>query len=708
MHMKFMTLGILSLWTSLALAQESDTSMEEIVVLGQELDFVSEGGSRLELSLKEIPATVDVIDGDAIRVRRDVSLLEAVTRSAGFTGAGNPGNGGTSISARGFVGQDVVTKLYDGNNYYTMASTITFPFDTWAVEHVEILKGPASVLYGQGGIAGAYNVVPKSPSNEFDGDFRVSVGEDGEHYLGLGLTGALSDSVKGRIDFSNGASDSWVNNGSSETDMLSIALEWQTSDALTLAFRYDAGDQSPLRYFGIPIVTRDFNDDWLGLNFSPEDTRINYDDQNTRLIADWVFSESFSVNAEIFSLETDRYWQTVETYTFDSASGMINRWDPLIIRHEMEQTGGRVNFVLDSQLGDMPWRTSFGIETTDISLAYTSNFNGSHPDSVDWGGDSDAVDPNNFIAGSWNDVTDSVAALDQVSEADQLALFMETQLKVTDQLALVAGLRYDSIETDYERLTYDANGNRDTAVDNSVRQDIDPTMYRVGAVYDLSPATALYGHISTGETHPRGGDVVRVSNSLRDADTVTVKQYEIGFKQSLLDDRINWSLAYFDITRKNMVIDDPDSSDPTDFTTVPEQTATGFEIGVDYVITDNLISYANAAVVDSERDTGTEFTQTPYAPDLTANVGLLYMISGAVRFGADYRFVDERPYQNTPLPSYSIVDLSLGYVVSERVRVTANAQNVLDETYATADHWTGGQWLVGRPRTLSLTLDVDF
>ena len=61
-------------------------------------------------------------------------------------------------------GQDVVTKLYDGNNYYTMASTITFPFDTWAIDRVEILKGPASVLYGQGGVAGAYNVVPKSVS----------------------------------------------------------------------------------------------------------------------------------------------------------------------------------------------------------------------------------------------------------------------------------------------------------------------------------------------------------------------------------------------------------------------------------------------------------------------------------------------------------------------------------------------------------------
>ena len=70
------------------------------------------------------------------------------------------------------------------------------------------------MLYGLGGIAGAYNVVPKSPSSEFDGDLRVSVGEDGERYYGVSISGALSDSVIGRIDYSDGTSDSWVNNGS--------------------------------------------------------------------------------------------------------------------------------------------------------------------------------------------------------------------------------------------------------------------------------------------------------------------------------------------------------------------------------------------------------------------------------------------------------------------------------------------------------------
>ncbi len=690
------------------MAQDDENSIEEILVIGKELTSVSESGSRLSLTLKEIPATVDVIDGDAMRIRRDISLLEAVTRSAGFTGAGNPGNGGTSIAARGFTGQDVVTKLYDGNNYYTMAGTITFPFDTWAVERVEVLKGPASVLYGLGGIAGAYNVVPKSPSSEFGGELRVSAGEDGERYYGLGLTGALSDSVTGRIDYSDGTSDNWVNNGSSDTQMLAVALEWQATDDLTLSFRYDAGDQSPLRYFGVPIVGSDFDDDLVGLNLSVGDTDINYDDEITRLIAEWNISESVSVNAELFSLETDRFWQTVETYFYNQASGMIDRFDPLIIRHEMEQTGGRVNFAFDSQLGAMPLKMSLGFETTDISLDYTSNFNGSHPDSVDWGGDFDSVDPANFIAGSWYDVSDSVAALDQVSDATQWAVFGEAQLKVTDKLALVAGIRHDNIDTDYERLTYDASGNRDTTVDNSVNQEIDPTMYRFGLAYDVNADTALYGQLSTGETHPRGGDVVRVSNSLREADTVEVEQYEIGLKQSLLDERLTWNLAIFDITRKNMLIDDPDSSDPTDFTTVPEQNAQGVEIGFNYAASEKLIAYANAAHVDSERDTGAGDIDTPYAPELTANVGLLYMVTDAIHIGADYRYVDERPYQNQPLPSYSVVDVSMGYAINERVRLMVNAQNVFDEVYATADHWTGGQWLVGRPRTMSMTLDVDF
>ena len=142
-----------------------------------------------------------------------------------------------------------------------------------------------------------------------------------------------------------------------------------------------------------------------------------------------------------------------------------------------------------------------------------------------------------------------------------------------------------------------------------------------------------------------------------------------------------------------MLIDDPDSSDPTDLTIIPKQTSQGVEIGFNYVANEKLIAYANASVLEAERDTGNGVIDTPYAPELTTNAGLVYMIKDALHFGADYRYVDERPYNNQPLPSYSVVDISMGYSINDRVRLMVSAQNVFDEVYATADHWTGGQWL---------------
>ena len=100
-------------YTSTAAAQSSG-QVEEVLVFGTQGAKDSTTGSRLDLTLLETPATVDIIDGDAIRARMDTSVLEAATRTAGFTNESNPGNGGFSVCSRGFCGEEAVTKLYDG------------------------------------------------------------------------------------------------------------------------------------------------------------------------------------------------------------------------------------------------------------------------------------------------------------------------------------------------------------------------------------------------------------------------------------------------------------------------------------------------------------------------------------------------------------------------------------------------------------------
>lgn len=143
---------------------------EDILVVGQHaqgtLTTPNATGSRLGLTPLETPATISVIDGATIRARGDMSVIDATSRAPGISNAGNPGNGGTALAARGFSGQGSVLQLIDGVRLFPAAGTITFPTDPWMVERIDILSGPASVLYGQGALGGAVNVLMRKPNTQ--------------------------------------------------------------------------------------------------------------------------------------------------------------------------------------------------------------------------------------------------------------------------------------------------------------------------------------------------------------------------------------------------------------------------------------------------------------------------------------------------------------------------------------------------------------
>src|SRR4030095_8919618 len=82
----------------------------------------------------------------------------------GVTNRSNPGNAGVGVAARGFSDTHSVMQLFDGELMFVGASTVSFPFDPWMVERIEVLGGPASVLYGNGAIGGVVNVVPRKPT----------------------------------------------------------------------------------------------------------------------------------------------------------------------------------------------------------------------------------------------------------------------------------------------------------------------------------------------------------------------------------------------------------------------------------------------------------------------------------------------------------------------------------------------------------------
>jgi iron complex outermembrane receptor protein len=665
--------------------------LEEVSVSSKQIDLHSETGSRLNLSIMETPATVEIISGDEIRERLDTSVLEAVTRVSGFTNAGTPGNGGQSITARGFSGTGAVTKLFDGTNYYTAAGTITFPFDTWGVERIDVLKGPSSVLYGEGGIGGAYNVIPKKPSQESGGHIRLTLGEDNTHFVGIDLTGGLSDTLAYRVNYSNSQSDNWVVNGESEAEMISTALLWTPSENLSITARYDYGDQQPMKYFGTIVQDGDFHPDFVESNFNIGDAEISYTDQSFRLTADWALSESQSLKAEVYHLDTDRYWKNAEAYYYDDSTELVSRFDPLIIGHDMQHDGLRLNFTSANTLAGYALRSSIGFEANSLDFERPSNFGPANSNPIDWSNDFDIVDPYNFDAGSYADLTDANVLLDNISDVKQMAIFGESQLKLNEKLAIVAGLRYEDIQTDYTRIGQ-------TPIDQSV----DALTGRLGIVYDVNESTALYGQYATGATHP-SSSIVTASASNRESDMITSEQFEIGIKQQALNDRLTWNIAVFDIVKNDLIEDDPDSGNPEDKIYIDEQTSQGIEVGFDFLASNSFIINGNAVALNAETDTG----ETPTGvPEKTANLGFIWSANSQIKFIADARYVGERYYSSAPLPSYTVIDASAKYTVNHHLDLSLRIDNITDELYASASY--SGKWLVGKPRTLSLTADYRF
>ena len=667
----------------------ANRDIEELLVFGTQSGRESATGSRLDLTLLETPATVDIIDGEAIRARIDTNVLQAATRSAGFTNESNPGNGNSSIAARGFDGQGSVTKLYDGTNYFTSAGTITFPFDTWGVERIEVLKGPSSVLYGEGGIGGAINIIPRRPQRERSGDVRVIMGEDSTAFVGLGYTAGLGDSTAFRIDYSNSQSDNWVRDGESDAQMLSLAFDWDVTDELKLAARYDRGEQNPMRYFGIPVVNGDFFEPFLESNFNVADSELRFEDDSLRLKADWQLYDAVSLQAELYRLSTERFWKNSEYYFYDDASRLLERWDPLVLGHHMQHNGARANLVFAPTNGI---RASVGVELNDISFDRPTNFGPGNPDPVDFDTDFQVVDPFNFQPGVLADITDALYVPDNDSDVTQRAVFGEAQFNPTDRFAVVAALRFDDYDTFYQRVGRPP-----------IDQQVDSLTGRIGVVYDLADDTVLYAQYGTGATHP-GSSVVTVSALSEEADMIESEQIEIGIKHQVAGTGLSFNLALFDIVKNDLIEDDPTSGDPNDLLLIPEQTSTGIEVGFTLAVSEALQVYGNLAALDAETDTG----ETPlFVPEETLNAGAVFRVGDAVRLLADVRYVGERFDSSIPIPAYTVVDASVRFDATANVALTFKAENLFDELYATSNYYSD-TWIVGRPRTMSVAFDYRF
>jgi iron complex outermembrane recepter protein len=678
-----------------ALSQDAAT-LPTVTVSASETPLLqrpANAGSKLDLTPMQTPGSVEIIDRDQLELHGDTTIVNAVSRATGITSIGHPGNSGSDLSARGFTGSTAVMQLYDGTRQYGGVS-VSFPFDTWSVDHIEVLRGPEAVISGDGAIGGVINVVPKKPTRgAIRQEVQATVGTQGKAALAYGSGGSINDMLSFRFDASGDRSDGWVDRGDSRNQAFSGALQLDVNPDLHVKLSMAQAKQNPMRYFGTPLINGQQVYELRTKNYNVADSQIEFKDRWTELAADWTPNSQTAVRSKLYQIKSERYWRNAEGYTYNSSTGLIDRSDNTEILHNQDQIGHTSDVAYSHNLLGKPNRVVVGYDINQTVFQHTNNT---------YTGSSGSVDPYNPDPGYY---TSSVAFIPRRrNTADQAALFTEDRLELTPQWSVVGGLRMDQ-----------SHVVRTNSVSGA--EDFNANYYflgnRLGTVYMIQPDTSVYAQYSRAATPVSSQLFMSTSNSKYDMSTA--RQLEVGVKQSLANKKGEWTVAVYDIRKNNLVTTDPNNTSQQ--LQVGQQSSRGVEGTISVPVAPTVQLDANAAVLSAQYD---EFNEsgtsrngnTPMdVPTRTANLWLSWKAQPGWTVASGARYVGER-YGNTAntikLGSYTVTDMSVQWRMKPQTTVTLRGYNIFDTYYFSTVYYMDNQWFVGPSRRFEVSLNHKF
>lgn len=655
-------------------------------------------GSRLSITPLQTPASIEVLRGDTVRERGDPSLLEATSRATGITMSPGPGNGGTSLAARGFSGHTSVMQLFDGTRLYVGAGTITFPFDPWSAERIEVLRGAASVMFGEGAVGAAVNVVPKKPTRgTVENEARVALGSDSTRHVAFGSGGAIDDRWSYRFDISHRRTDGFMARGDAKSLAVGGALRLDVSPQLRLTLSRDEGRQQPQRYYGVPLVGGRLDDRNKRQNYNVEDAVLDYRDHWTRLDVEWTASDQLKLRNQLYHLDSKRHWRNTETYTYNGTTGLVTRGDYLEIGHDQEQLGNRLDVTLKQSLLGWSNQVTAGFDVNRIRFQ--------HSNDSPYGGSS-RVDPFDFAPGTY--ISPYAYTPRYRTRTSAQALFIEDRLAFDERWSVVGGLRRDHAEVARHDVVNAAN---------DFEKTFSYTTGRVGVVFAPTPLQSFYAQVARA-VDPLGG-LVTTSATQAQYDLTTGRQVELGFKQLLGRQRGAWSVALYRIEKNKILSRSQDN--PALQHQIGQQSSQGIEATLDVAITNTLRVEANVAKLHARYDDFKESVggllvsrdgNTPTGvPEEAANVWLNWRFAPQWVATAGVRYVGPRQVNtaNTlQIGSYTVADAALGWNPRSDLGLRLQVFNVFDRDYPLSTSNGGNQWLLGRPRAFEVSADLRF
>ncbi|MDC5856995.1 TonB-dependent siderophore receptor [Vibrio europaeus] len=685
---------------------QDTTQLETITVMGKAYRNTA---TKTALEPEETPQGITVIEGELLEQRGVKSVSQALRYAPGVV-TEQKGAAVTmydNFSIRGFNTNNL--SYYDGLVLPHLPGWNLQPqIDPIAIQQIEVFKGPTSVLYGSMPPGGMVNIIAKNPQVEDRTSVGLATGSRNLVEASIDSAGQIADSdFSYRLVALARKQDSQVNGAEEERYVFAPSLDWQVTDRTLINFNmYYQKDPAMGINSSMPLEV-----------LKAQSPSVSMGDENWSKFERDVFMLGYKINHEFSNgwsfLQNARYMDAslYQENTYHRGTG-FNASTGQLTRSIYSTNESSKSYVIDNQLsglvvtGDWEHNLLLGIDYQDLTgdslyKEYSANagFYGFN-----------AYNPNNNLLDR-SQIKEVYKENHDISYT-QTGFYFQDQMRY-DNLVLLAGGRYDLFKSSDKKVSSNPPG------DGTDKSDHNQFSYRVGALYELANGVSPFASFATSFEPAAGTD--SKGNSFKPQ---TGEQFEVGIKYMSPDMSKSLTASYFNITKNDSIVADP--ADPTyrDKIQVGKVRSQGLELEGRADLTENWDVQASYTYIDMKvteaLDQNSVGTTPIYVPEHSATLWTNYYVYSGVlsgmRFGGGARYMGEMQMDasNTQgkVPSYTVVDLSLGYELGNMSEALSGAHanlvvnNVFDKEYYSCFDKTNC-WF-GAEQSVELNVKYDF
>ncbi|MFM5311026.1 TonB-dependent receptor [Aeromonas caviae] len=636
--------------------------------------------TRTATPAKLVPQSIETVKASELTAFGQPTLSEALTGIPGVNASGDTRFDGVTI--RGFSAS---------NDFYLdgLRDDMQYTRDLGNIERVEVLKGPAAVLYGRGSTGGIVNRVSKVPQKGQASSVSAQVGSFDSRRFAADLNGEAGERVQVRLNLAQEDKDSFRDDVTSKRTLLAPSVNWEITDTLNWLVQYERNEHDRTPDRGIPGVDGRPADVPIESVYS--DTRRDFIDdvaQSTRSRFTWDINDQWQLRQQLGYTTLDSQFDNTYVTSVKGDKVTRARW-----QQDLKASSLTSNTEAEGQLqtGPIAHRLLVGLEQgwQDRTPKLYQNA-------------SPIPAGNLYDPGSLPTYDDAMKlSSDAHHRVRGVGLYVQDQLSLGDW-HLLAGLRRDDFTVTSRR----------NDLDKEETLSVTSLSPRLGLVWNPIEEHAFYTSYSKTFT-PVGGELIGITpgDKNNNLDPQHTRLYEGGVKSDWLNGRLATTLSLYRLEMYNKRSKDP--LDPTKVILTGLQRTDGIELSARAQLTDEIYLRGGVAIQDAEQVKADADLQGKRPMNVSRQNGQLFAgyqsgkqgwfgETGVTAVGD--RFADNA--NTTTLPGYARFDARAGYRWPQW-EAQLSVENLTDHDYFVSTT-SAAQIMPGTPRQLHLTAAYRF